>query len=84
LTALPIAARPLGSPGVVSPQLLAAPGSFEDRHGLLVGFVAGMVIVGLCAWAMPASRPALSPYGSSQQAVSPPDGASIAIAGGGQ
>jgi hypothetical protein len=46
------AARPLGSPGVVrSPA--AAPGSFEDRYGLLVGFVAGMVIVGLCAWAMP-------------------------------
>jgi hypothetical protein len=48
------AARPLGSPGVVrSPA--AAPGSFEERYGLLVGFVAGVVIVGLCAWAMPAA-----------------------------
>jgi hypothetical protein len=39
------ARSPAGGAGAVGPQLLAAPGSFEDRYGLLVGFVAGVVIV---------------------------------------
>lgn len=55
---------------------------FERKYPLGSGFLVGLGIVGACLWAMPTSRPALSPYGSSQLRVSPPDGASIAIAKG--
>jgi hypothetical protein len=69
------AARPLGSPGVVrSPA--AAPGSFEDRYGLLVGFVAGLLIVGLCVWAMPPARATHEPGLASR----PGHSVSVAIA----
>jgi hypothetical protein len=65
------AARPLGSPGVVSPQLLAAPGSFEERHPFCAGVGAGLLIVGACVWAMPPLREAraATPSGLSQSSL---------------
>jgi hypothetical protein len=47
------ARSPAGSPGVVGPQLLAAPGSFEDRCRLdrfCRAFIALMTIPALYLW----------------------------------